>query len=117
MKTDKINIEHAKQDLERIQQFKNLGGMPEYNLQSEEKIVVQINLDNTVEPAMFVPDQEKPGEFKANELTIRAMRKDVFACADSIDELKAPYECYKCNFKIDKQFWLICPNCGNDFKE
>lgn len=72
---------------------------------------VKIRPDNNIRPAMFVPDPFIPGAYKANPVTIRALRKDLnFADVELLDTQKL-YTCISCNTKIDLQYWIFCPHC------
>jgi len=73
---------------------------------------VQIRVDESIGPAMFKPDPFIPGGYKANSLTIRAMRPDVFVGGDEMfEDLEVMYNCIKCNKELDLQFWKFCPYC------
>lgn len=110
-------MEHVKQTLRKIQSMENMVNNPAYQLEKSEEYKLQIKVDNKVAHGAFLPDLENPGRWKASEQTFRAMKKDIFALGDSIDELKEPYTCASCKSNLDKQFWHFCPYCGEQFLE
>lgn len=92
-----------------------MAGLPAYDLEGREDIKVNIRLNEKVGPAMFKPDPLIPGGYMANELTIRAMRPDIFVLGESLEEFSTEYEC-ACGKKLDLQFWKLCPFCARDIK-
>jgi hypothetical protein len=116
MKEDRIREEHVKETLERLKKIENMVGQSYYDFSNEEKIDVQILRDDSAPPAMFIPHAKYPGVYKANELTIRAMKRDIFVMNESLDELKTQYLCSQCKNKCDQQFWHFCPYCGAKFE-
>jgi hypothetical protein len=82
----------------------------------EEVYQVQIRVDEKIGPAMFKPDPFIPGGYKANSLTIKAMRPDVFVGGDEVfEDLEVLYNCIKCDKELDLQFWKFCPYCEAHF--
>ena len=117
MKHDSIREEQIKRTLEKIQSIENMVDRPMYNTKQEEKFEIQIKVDNTVAHGQFIPSKVYPGQWRASEQTFRAMKKDLFALGDSIDEIAQPYQCHSCQSNLDKQFWNFCPFCGQSFLE
>lgn len=86
---------------------------PQYDLEHRQDMKINIRIDESVAPAMFIPDSLIPGGHRANSLTLRAMRTDIFVLGESIDDLSAPYQC-ACGKELDVQFWKLCPYCARD---
>lgn len=115
-KSDRIREEHVKKTLETIQSIENMVDKPFYDIQKEEEISVKIRVSKNVPAAMFKPDPLVPNGWIANELTFRALKKDIFALGDEIaQELTDQYQCHSCKQLLDKQFWHFCPHCGSEF--
>ncbi len=117
MREDSIREEEVRKSLEKINDMKNMVDRPMYNTRAQEQIQVEIKVDNKIEHGMFVPSKIMPHLWYASEQTYRAMKKDIFALGNSIDELKEPYQCQSCKTNLDKQFWKFCPHCGEGFLE
>ena len=114
MKSDSIRDEIVKNTINKINSLTNAVDNAQYNLQQEQEVKLNIRVDNTVPHATFIPCKIT-GQWKASEQTFRAMKKDIFALGDSIDELVQPYTCNSCKTDIDMQFWHFCPHCGERF--
>ncbi|MAZ48443.1 MAG: hypothetical protein CME65_07765 [Halobacteriovoraceae bacterium] len=114
---DRKSEQEAQKTLEKIKSFKNLAGAREYNTSTSEVFQLEIKVDNSVPHGQFIPSQIYPGQWRASEQTFKAMKKDLFALGDSIDEIKEPYQCDSCDSSLDRQFWHFCPFCGASFKE
>lgn len=116
--SDRLREEHIQKTLNQIQGMENMLHQPYYDLSQQHKIEVHIRVDKNVPAAMFKPDPKNPSGWIANELTYRAMKKDIFALGESLeeslDELSERYTC-SCNNTMDKQFWHFCPYCGAPF--
>lgn len=83
---------------------------------AEEIHHVKIRLNNNVSPGMFKPDPLIPGGYIANQLTIAAMRPDIFAAGNELfEDLEYWIHCEKCNTALDVQFWKFCPYCEAQF--
>lgn len=98
-----------------IRELENQAGMPAYDLTGREDIKVNIRLNDKIGPAMFKPDPLVPGGFMANELTIRAMKPDIFVLHEDLEDFSKEYEC-ACGQILDLQFWKLCPHCARDIK-
>lgn len=101
--------------MKKIEQIKNAAQMPHYDLSTPEEYKIEIKIDNKVEPAQFKPSQTEPGVWFANELTFRAMKKDIFLLDSAMLDLKDQVECAKCSKAIDRQFWKMCPYCAQEY--
>lgn len=115
MKYDRLREEHIQKSLAQIEKMKNMVQAPHYDLSQQQKIEVPIRIVKDVPAAMFKPDPENPKGWIANELTYRAMKKDIFALGEELDVVQESYTC-SCKQTIDKQFWYFCPYCGEQFK-
>lgn len=103
--------------LEKLTEATNAGGKSHFNIAAREDIQVQIRPDSTVRPAMFLPDPLIPGGYKAHPVTIRALRKDIFAAGEELfEDLEDLITCESCQHQIDRQFWHFCPYCEAKFK-
>ncbi|MEE2670933.1 MAG: zinc ribbon domain-containing protein [Bdellovibrionota bacterium] len=111
------NEREAQKALEKIKTFRNLAGRAEFDTDAPETYKIDIKVDNSVPHGQFLPSKIYPGSWRASEQTYRAMKKDLFALGESVDELVAPYICSSCKTSLDKQFWLFCPYCGESFKD
>lgn len=114
MKEDQLRLLHYQKTLEKLKSLENIINSPLYDLAQEQKVQVNIRVSKEVAPAMFKSDPLIPGGWIANELTFRAMKKDIFA---HIEDMQEEYFCESCTNKIDKQFWIFCPYCGCQFRE
>jgi hypothetical protein len=117
MKSDSLREAEVKKTLERIELMKNGVDNQLFNTDQEEQVQIHIKVDNSVDHGVFLPSKIYPGQWRASEQTFRAMKKDIFALGDSIDELVSPYNCQSCRTDLDKQFWSFCPYCGERFLE
>lgn len=112
---DRIREEQIKKQLIKINAIENQINQPHYNLNQEQKFSVHITVDNTIKHGLFQPDPKREGAWLASEQTFRAMKKDIFALGESVDELVEPYQCHSCKTDLDMQFWHFCPYCGSSF--
>lgn len=110
------NLEKARQTLERIKKMKSAVDTQLFKTDLEEKIEFKVHIDNSLPHGRFFPFESKPNEWKATKQTYSAMKKNIFALGDDIDELKRPYTCESCNTNLDMQFWHFCPYCGQKFR-
>lgn len=110
-----LNLKNPDEAKRLIREMENMAGMPAYDLEGREDIRVNLRRDDSVGPARFKPDPLVPGGFVANELTLRAMRPDIFVLGESLDEFTSEHEC-ACGQTIDLQFWKLCPYCAREVK-
>lgn len=103
--------------LDQLSEATNAAGQAHFNIGAREDIQVQIRPDASVRPAMFVPDPLIPGGYKAHPVTIRALRKDIFAAGEELfEDLEDLITCDSCQHQIDRQFWHFCPYCEAKFR-
>ncbi len=100
--------------IETAKNLSNAAGLPLVNLDAPEEYHVSIRPDNSVAPAKFIPDPLIHGGWKAHELTIRAMRKEIFTIGEGFEDLEKLYTC-RCGQTLDLQFWNFCPFCEAHF--
>ncbi|MAX67029.1 MAG: hypothetical protein QF441_16010 [Bacteriovoracaceae bacterium] len=117
MNEDSRREAEIKRTLEKINSIENMVDRPMYNTKKEEVFKLEIKIDNKIEHGKFIPSKIYPGLWYASEQTYRAMKKDLFALGDSLDEIADPYTCHSCKSNLDKQFWRFCPHCGSAFLE
>jgi|SRR5690606_33797070 len=104
--------------LKKLKSATNAAGKSHFDITGVEEIKVQIRPDSTVRPAMFLPDPLIPGGYKAHPVTIRAMRKDIFAAGNELfEDLEDLITCESCQHEIDRQFWVFCPYCEAKFRD
>jgi len=97
---------------EKLMKATNAAELPHFQRKPEEEFKVEIKPDKSVAPAMFVPDPDRSGHYKAHPTTIAAMRKDIFVGgAEMFEDLEVLYRCERCGKEIDLQFWKFCPYC------
>jgi hypothetical protein len=113
----RLQEEEVKKTLEKIQSLESHIGEPQYNLSHQEQVKINIRVDKSVPGGMFKPDPLLEGGWIANELTFKAMKKDIFALDDDLIDLEEKYNCLSCKTDIDKQFWSFCPHCGSQFSK
>ena len=112
--TDKDEV--VRKTLNKIAQMKNAVGQTLFKQDQEESIELNIKIDNSLPHGRFFPSEIYPGQWRATQQTFKAMKKNIFALGDDIDELKEEYICESCKTTLDKQFWNFCPFCGEGFK-
>ena len=115
MKIDSIREEQVKRTLQKINSIENQVDRPMFNTKQEDKVEIEIKVDNTVAHGLFLPSKVFPGHWRASEQTFRAMKKDIFTLGGSLDEINELYKCHSCKTDLDKQFWNFCPYCGERF--
>jgi len=121
MGTKESPLNHKKNDktqafYQKLMQATNAVGAPHFGTQPEEDRSINISRDDSITPGMFKPDPLNPGHYKAHEVTIKAMRKDIFVGgSDEFIDLEKPYTCQNCSHKLDTQFWIFCPYCEASF--
>ena len=64
-------------------------------------------------PAAFKPHPFEPNTYLAQHpVTIRAMKKDIFAAGSELfEDLEDIVSCSSCFQELDRQFWWFCPYC------
>lgn len=104
--------------LEKLKQATNAAGKNHFNFTATDDIQVNLRPDTTVQPAMFIPDPLLPGCYKAHPVTLRALRKDIFAAGNELfEDLEDLTTCETCQQIIDRQFWHFCPFCEAKFRD
>lgn len=107
----------ANQWLDQISGLQNAGGKSLLHLDGREDISVHLRADKSVTPGMFKADPLIPGGYLAHPVTLRALKKDIFAVGDEVfSDLEFITECTGCKRQIDIQFWHFCPHCEAPFK-
>lgn len=106
-----------KKTLDKIKSLENLITEPCYNIDQPQDYKLEIKIDNKVENGKFIPSKAITGIWYASEQTFMAMKKNIFATGENIDELIDLYQCSSCHKELDKQFWNFCPFCGAKFLE
>ena len=96
---------------------RNAAGKSMYYMDGHQEVKVQIYPDESVTPSKFVANKTLPGTYRAHPITIRAMRKDLFAnmYSETFEELQQFHQCESCKETIDLQFWQFCPHCEKSF--
>ncbi len=97
--------------LNYIRKLENEVNEPAFEIERRQDIKVNIRVDEKVGPGMFKPDPLIPNGYVANQLTIRAMRPDIFVLGETTEDLQVFHKC-ACGKEVDLQFWKLCPFCG-----
>lgn len=100
---------------ERLKNVENSVGSRHFNTDKQTETDIKLIVNEKISPAKFRAHAFLINTFEANSLTIRAVRKDLFAAGDELFiDLEVKKECH-CGKVIDLQFWKICPYCGKEF--
>ena len=108
---------HPQDQYNTLLNERNAAGKSMYYMNGREEVQVQIYPDKSVSPSKFIANKTLPGTYRAHPLTIKAMRKDLFAnmYSETFEELEYLYKCEGCKKTIDLQFWQFCPHCEKAF--
>ena len=106
----------VRKTVERIERMRSAVDTQLFHTDKEETFQVKINIDNTLPHGRFFPSKVLPGEWLATSQTFKAMKKNIFALEESVEELAESYTCFSCKSDLDKQFWHFCPYCGERFR-
>ena len=117
MSSNSQREESIKKTLEKINSIENMIDRPMYNIERPEETKIEIKIDNKVAHGTFLPSKAIQGIWYTSEQTFRAMKKDIFATGNNLDEIVDPYHCQSCKKNLDKQFWNFCPFCSSSFLE
>ncbi len=115
MNEDRVREELIQNTLDKVKHMKSAANRQLFDLEKPEEVKIEIKVDNKVAHGLFVPSKAITGIWYASEQTYRAMKKDLFAFGETLDEIKEPYNCHSCKTDLDKQFWHFCPYCGEEF--
>jgi len=107
--------EAVRQTLKRIDAMKSAIDTPLFKQDEKEEFKIDIKIDNSLPHGQFFPSKIYPGQWRATAQTYKAMKKNIFALGEDLDELKEDYSCQSCKTSLDKQFWNFCPFCGERF--
>ena len=104
---------------EFLQKEKNLANKKMYSNHQGEAVKIQITLDKNVPPGKFIQSKIVEARYHANEVTIRALRKEIFTNMhnDTFEELEYFHQCESCKEVVDLQFWYFCPFCEKRFSK
>ncbi|MBH47694.1 MAG: hypothetical protein CME71_05950 [Halobacteriovorax sp.] len=112
--SDQFDPNHIEEKLKLV---KNAADKSHFNVDATQDIKVNLRPDPSVKPAMFVPDPLLPGCYKAHPVTLRALRKNIFAAGNELfEDLEDLVTCESCQHEIDRQFWHFCPHCEAKFR-
>ncbi len=101
----------------KLSTYANAATTPLFDTNRHYEVKVQIRPDKSIAPALFKPDFENPGHYRAHPITISAMRKDLFMGGEDFVDLECMIQCHSCKKEIDMQFWKFCPYCEAEFKK
>ena len=110
------NIEKARKTLEKIKKMKTAVDTQLFKVDQQEEFQFKVHIDESLPHGKFFPFEAKTNQWKATSQTYKAMKKNIFALGESVEELIEPYTCLSCKTKLDKQFWNFCPFCGERFR-
>lgn len=99
-----------------IQKMTNGIGTQLLDLEKQQEVKINIRPDKSVGIGLFKPDPLLLSGYIAHPDTIRAMRKDIFVTDPDLLDRGDVARCEACELLLDRQFWLYCPYCGEDFK-
>ena len=109
MKSNELNAIYQK-----IKSLQNAANLPLTSDTVDEK-AVRLIPDESVAPSRFKPSQIEPNVYYANQLTISAVKKDIFMIGEGFEDLEDFRQCLDCGKKLDTQFWSFCPFCEGKF--
>lgn len=90
--------------------------LPQFDLNSPQVTQFRLIPNHEIARAQFVPIPQRPGEYFAHPITIRAIRKDITMGGEEFVDLECLYHCPSCKNQIDVQFWQFCPFCEASIK-
>lgn len=108
-----MNSHEQAKEIERIQK---IDGHHQFSLQDYQETQVKLIPDEKIARAQFKPDPFLPNSYRAHPVTLRAVRKEIFLAATSLDELEEKFHCRGCLQELDLQFWHFCPYCESSIK-
>ena len=95
---------------EKIKSLRNSANLPLTDNKPIEKNIRLIR-DDSVAPSKFKQSRIDPYIYYASQLTISAVKKDLFMVGNDFEDLEDIKECVDCKREIDTQFWKLCPFC------
>ena len=112
-KNEKFDLNQAYETLKLLE---NAAGVPHLNTGGVEEKKVQILPDKSISRGNFKIHPFLENTYKAHPITIRAMRRDLFAAGmELFVDLEQLTQCQSCKSELDRQFWLFCPYCEEKF--
>lgn len=110
-----------KSNTDNLQKFELLKGIrnaieqPHFDLNQQETFKVNIKPDERIARSLFKPHPFEPECYLAHPVTIRALKKDIFAAGNELfEDLEDLVTCSSCKEQLDRQFWWFCPHCESD---
>ncbi len=94
-----------------LRRLESLSDIQQFNYNKFQDIKIQILPDDKLGPARFKQSKIEPNVWYAHPFTIYAMKKNILASGEDVDETVINYDCFKCNTHLDAQFWSYCPYC------
>ena len=101
---------------QKIKSLQNAANRPLTSMTPDES-VVRLIPDESVAPSLFKPSQIEPNVYYANQLTIKAVKKEIFMVGEGFEDLEIKLACKDCARTIDGQFWKFCPFCEGSLSE
>lgn len=100
------------EQLNRLKNVENSVGQQHFDHNNATETDVKLLVNEKISPAKFKPHPFLVNTYEANSLTIKAVRKDLFAAGSELfADLEVKHEC-SCGKLLDLQFWKLCPYCG-----
>ena len=99
-----------------LKSLKNAANLPLLSEQFQ-KTDVRLLVDKNVAPSKFKPHPFILNTYYASDLTIRAVKKDLFLGGSGFEDLEKLCICRDCGRELDKQFWTFCPFCEGKLSE
>ena len=112
MKNDELN-----QIYKKISQLTNAANQPLVAPNPVNESKVKLIPDSQVSPGKFKQSRVNPNIYYAQELTIAALKKDLFLIGEGFEDLENIRKCEDCQRSLDTQFWKFCPYCEGQFQQ
>lgn len=106
--------DQAQKILEKIKDQRHPDGSKIYLDDQPENHKVELLADNKIERGKFLPNRARVNSYWAHQVTIRAIKKDIFVLSEEELLLIDQVECQSCHKILDKQYWHFCPFCESN---
>lgn len=97
---------------EKLKELTNAAGTRLLDIEGPITRKIQLLPNKDISPAKFKAHPFLADSYWAHPLTIQAVRVELFMAGEGFEDLEHPYQCVSCDYKLDLQFWKLCPYCG-----
>ena len=111
-----MNSNELNKIYQKIKSLQNAVDKPLSSMTPEDT-KVRLIPDESVAPSLFKPSQLEPNVYYATQLTIKAVKKEIFMVGEGFEDLENNLVCKDCARTIDSQFWKFCPFCEGSLTE